>query len=162
MRSDGKYYVADFTLTELRLLKRSMREDYRSPFLNDKWEILTLQELIEWVTMLNKDYPREIGNDRKYPVGLYIELKDYADNLSHTGFDGAEELHALLAHYGLGTIADCTDKMPIIIQSFEEPALDKIASLSDLPLVRCVGYTETTEAEWETMSLKYNAVGANS
>ena len=46
-RSDGLFYVADFTLTELRLLKRLMREDDRSPMMNDKFEILTLQELIE-------------------------------------------------------------------------------------------------------------------
>jgi len=46
-RSDGHYYVADFTLTELRLLKRLRREGDRSPMLNDKFEVLTLQELIE-------------------------------------------------------------------------------------------------------------------
>jgi len=46
-RSDGHFYVSDFTLTELRLLKRLMREDDRSPMMNDKFEILTLQELIE-------------------------------------------------------------------------------------------------------------------
>ena len=51
-RSDGLYYVADFTLTELRLLKRLMREDDRSPMLNDKFEVITLQELIEQILML--------------------------------------------------------------------------------------------------------------
>lgn len=41
-RDDGKFYVADFTLTELRLLKRTMRESWRSPMNNDRFEILTL------------------------------------------------------------------------------------------------------------------------
>ena len=54
LRSDGKYYTADFSLTELRLLKRFMREDYRSPMLNEKYEIITFQELIELVTILKK------------------------------------------------------------------------------------------------------------
>lgn len=59
-RNDGKYYVADFTLTEIRMLKRIMREGYRTPVLNDKFEILTLQEIIEWILLLNKDQKRAV------------------------------------------------------------------------------------------------------
>lgn len=42
MHSNGRYYVSDFKLVELRLLKRSMRESWRSPLMNDKFEIMTL------------------------------------------------------------------------------------------------------------------------
>jgi hypothetical protein len=65
--------------------------------------------------MLNKDFTREIGKDGKYPVGLYIELKDYTNNLNYLGIDMAEEMNALLAHYGISTVADSTNKMPIIV-----------------------------------------------
>jgi len=138
-----------------------MRETYRSPMLNDKWEIITLQELIEWITMLNKDYPREIGKDNKYPVGLYIELKDYAVNLNYTGIDMAEQMNAILTRYGLGTVADCTDKMPIVVECFEAAGLDKYATLSDLPLVYLHSYSKTN-TDWEAIAQKYHAIGPDS
>lgn len=97
--------------------------------------------------MLTKDYPRRINSDNTYPVGLYIELKDYTDTLGYLGVDMAEEMHKILSHYGIGTVADCTQKMPIIVQSFDEAALDKYATLSDLPLVMLYGYHDT-DPQW--------------
>ena len=111
--------------------------------------------------MLNKDFPRAIGKDRKYPVGLYIELKDYTNNLNYLGIDMVEEMNALLAHYGISTVADSTNKMPIIVQSFEVEALDKYATLSDLPLIKLHGYVNTTNEEWESFGQKYHGVGPN-
>lgn len=67
----------DFTLTELRLFKRKMREDWRSPLNNNRFEMITVPEIIEWTNMLNADYPRRLNSDNEYPVGLYIEIKDY-------------------------------------------------------------------------------------
>jgi len=160
-RDDGKYYVSDFSLTEIRLLKRLARSDKRSPVLNDKFEVLTLEEIIEWVIMLNKDYPRELGNDSNYPVGLYIELKDYANNLNYLGVDMAEKMDSILAHYGLNTVSDCTDKMPIIVQSFETTALDKYATLSDLPLIILYNY-HSGMPDWELFGQKYHGVGPDS
>ena len=40
---------------------------------------MTLTELIENVKMINKDEPRTMNADTK--VGLYIEIKEYAENL---------------------------------------------------------------------------------
>lgn len=161
MRDDGKFYVSDFTLIELRLLKRSMRESWRSPLNNDKFDIITLEEVIEWTQMLNKDYPRRLNSDNEYPVGLYIELKDYTDTLNYLGVDMAEEMDKILSHYGIGTVADCTHKMPIIVQSFDEDALDKYATLSDLPLVMLYGYHDT-DPQWEKFGKKFHGVGPDS
>ena len=47
----------------------------------------------------------------------------------------AEELFKVLDQNKLGQIADCESTIPIIIQSFEEEALKKFATLSDLPLI---------------------------
>ena len=47
----------------------------------------------------------------------------------------AEALFDALDKNGLGQIADCESTIPIIIQSFEEDALKKFATMSDLPLI---------------------------
>lgn len=85
-------------------------------------------------------------------MGLFVEMKDYVYNLNYLGIDMAEELYSILTHYGIGTIADCTNKMPVIIHSFEVEALDKFATLSDLPMNKCHGYEDTTAEEWESFS----------
>jgi glycerophosphoryl diester phosphodiesterase len=158
MRDDGSFYVSDFSLSEIKLLKRLSRADDRSPVLNDKFEVLTLQEIIEEVIMLEKDYPRVL-NDSPYKVGLYIELKDYTNNLNYLGIDMAEKMNSILAEYGLSTVSDCTDKMPIIVQSFETAALDKYATLSDLPLIMLYNYSHSGEPDWEMFGEKYHGVG---
>ena len=111
------------------MLKRKQRYATRSPYLNDKYEILTLAELIETVKMLNEDEPSATR------PGLYIELKDYNNYLSEKGWDLAQMLFSTLDNNGLSNIADSKDVIPIIIQSFDFEALEKFATLSDLPLV---------------------------
>lgn len=73
----------------------------------------------------------------------------------------AEEMHKILKHYGIETIAKCTNTMPIIVQSFDEAALDKYATLSDLPLVMLYGYHDT-DPQWESFGKKFHGVGPDS
>ena len=101
---DGKYYVEDFTLQELKLLKRKQRYTFRSTLLNDKFEILTLQEVINNVNLLVTDAPRTENTGTT--VGLYIELKDFNSYLSK-GIDMAELMNDILVANSLGTISDC-------------------------------------------------------
>ena len=63
----------------------------------------------------------------------------------------------MLDKNGLGTIADCQDDIPIIIQSFELDALKKFATLSDLPLVQLSRYTDSYD--WQEISTIAHAVG---
>lgn len=55
--------------------------------------------------------------------------------LQESNIDVAQKVHELLQKYGLDTVAGATDKMPIIIECFEKPALIRFSELSDLPLV---------------------------
>ena len=47
--------------------------------------------------------------------------------------------------------------MPIIVQAFEEAALDKYATLSDLPLVLPHSY-DNVNLNWEKFGTKYHGV----
>jgi len=101
--------------------------------MNDKFSMMTLQELIDTVRLLNSDAPRVSNGDTK--VGLYIEIKDYQGQIVSPGYNLAELLFNTLNENNLATISDCQDEIPIIIQSFELEGLEKFATLSDLPLV---------------------------
>jgi len=90
---------------------------------------------------MNRDVPRVQNVDTK--VGLYIEIKQYAYYQDEMGVDMAEKLFELLDQNGLAQIADCESTIPIIIQSFEEDALTKFATLSDLPLIQLASYSTT-------------------
>jgi len=152
-----QFYVYDFTLAELKTLKRRQKFLNRSQELNDKFDILTLQEVIDNVRRLTIDHPRNTNSDT--PVGLYIELKNYQQNMDFIGLNMADLLNEVLRSNGLGTKADClATKMPIIIQSFELPALYKYELLSDLPLVFLVWYTYETP-DWEEVSKLAHGVG---
>ena len=54
--------------------------------LDDRYEIVTMNEVIENVKMLNEDAPRTMNSETK--AGLYIELKQYDDKLAK-GWDTA-------------------------------------------------------------------------
>ena len=54
--------------------------------LNDRFDIVTMEEVIQNVLMLLEDAPRTQNSETK--AGLYIELKDYDDKLAK-GFDTA-------------------------------------------------------------------------
>ena len=68
------------------MLKRYQNYDQRSPMLDDRYEIVTMNEVIENVKMLNEDAPRTMNSETK--AGLYIELKQYDDKLAK-GWDTA-------------------------------------------------------------------------
>ena len=104
------------------MLKRMQRyETTRSPFMNDMFEILTLSELIDTVIMLNSDAPRLFNVDTK--VGLYIEIKEYNEKKLIQKIDLAEMMHSVLDSHNLGTVADCKEIIPIVIQCFEREGL---------------------------------------
>jgi glycerophosphoryl diester phosphodiesterase len=48
---------------------------------------------------------------------------------------------AVLKRFNLHTVESSQNKLPIILQSFEEDALKKFSTLTDLPLVQLISYT---------------------
>jgi hypothetical protein len=47
------YLIDDFSLTELKMLKRRMRYPTRNQFLNNEFSMMTLEEVIELMLSLN-------------------------------------------------------------------------------------------------------------
>ena len=75
-----------------------------------------------------------------YPIGLYIEPKMYNFYLDHYGVDASQLLYDVLKKFDLHNIKSCQDKLPIIIESFENGSLKKFGKLSDLPLIQLVDH----------------------
>ena len=72
---NNNYEIIDFTLAELQILKRRQRYAYRSTLENDKYNIMDFDSIVNFVNLLNDDFPRKINSQTK--VGLYIEIKNY-------------------------------------------------------------------------------------
>ena len=89
--------------------------------------------MIDNVRRIDKDSPR--SNNRQTRIGLYIELKNYQMNLDYTGLDIGVLLNEVLTENGLNTVKKSRSQIPIVVQSFDLPALFKYETLSDLPLV---------------------------
>ena len=147
-RSDGHFYVIDFTLAELRTLNLTERvtsdvpggkASYpnRFPPGQSRFQLHTLAEEIELLHGLNKSFGRE--------VGLYLELKApwFHDD---AGFDLCSAALQLLKHYGYTKKSDA-----VILETFDARALERIrgelmpAMQMDVRLGQLVGYNE-----WQT------------
>ena len=70
----------------------------------------------------------------------------------------------MLEKYSLNTVAECQDKIPIVLQSFYEEALKTYAETgSDLPQVLLLQYSEKKKdqfPDWDLFSELYNGIGA--
>lgn len=132
MKYKEDYLIKNFTLAELKMLRRKMRYASRNPYFNQEFQMLTLEETIEMLLELNANYPRK---DIDTKVGLYIETKMYNYYKDSHGQDLAVMLFETLKKYDIETVEKASKKLPIIIQCFEKESLIKFAELSDLPLV---------------------------
>ncbi len=102
---DGKYYVFDFQLDELRQLSVSERytagkgpmDISRFPPGLGQFRISTFEEHLQLITGLNKSRGRE--------AGVYVEIKKPALHRTH-GLDPSKEVLRLLAKYGYDSAED--------------------------------------------------------
>eukprot|EP00347_Sterkiella_histriomuscorum_P008381 403345315 len=134
------FLIRDFTLAELKMLRRKMRYTERNQYLNGQFQIMTLEETIELMLELNANQPRK---DLEMIVGLYIETKMYNFYLENYGQDISQMLYDTLKKYDLETVAKANVKLPIIVECFEPEALIKFAQLSDLPLIQLMFWNNT-------------------
>ena len=120
-RNDGHYYVADFTLAEIRTLRVHERVDPRTgklaypkryPLGNVNFSLATLAEHIELIQGLNHTTGRN--------VGLLVELKDPGKHRAQ-GRDMSRIVLETLAQYGY---RDRDDNA--IVQTFDYDELHRI------------------------------------
>lgn len=149
-RADGRYYVIDFTLDEIKSLE--MTENFetkdgkevavypgRFPLWKSHFTIHTLEEEIEFIQGLEKSTGKK--------VGIYPEIK--APWFHHqNGKDIAKATLEVLKKYGY-----TTKDSPIYFQTFDYNELIRVKTQllpqmgMDLKLVQLIAYTDWHETE---------------
>ncbi len=143
-RADGRWYVIDFTLAELKSLHVHERADpkkgtivfpKRFPIEWASFTVPTLEEEIQVVQGLNKS--------RGKTVGIYPELKSPAFHHKE-GKDIAQVTLALLAKYGY-----VDEKSPVYVQCFDPKELKRIRTelKTKLKLVQLIGENSWGESD---------------
>ena len=144
-RDDGRFYVIDFALDEIRQLSVSERfetEDGvatpvfkdRFPLWKSSFRVHTLSEEIELIQGLNQSTGKNIG--------VYPEIKSPAFHRDE-GKDIASATLDVLNHYGYKTKSD-----RVFLQCFDPYELQRIyedlmpARKMDLPLIQLIGTSE--------------------
>lgn len=121
---DG-WFSEDFTLEEIRTLRAVERLPFRDQSSNGKFEIPTLDEVIQLVLSRGRELGRRIG--------IYPETK-HPSYFAALGLPLEEPLVAALERHDLNR-ADA----PVFLQSFEVSNLRKLNELTDAPLIQLVG-----------------------
>jgi glycerophosphoryl diester phosphodiesterase len=129
------FFAHDFTLAEIKTLRAVERLPDVRPYnaeLNGRYEIPTLEEIVD----LADELTRELGR----PIGVYPETKHPSYHAS-LGLDLEPPLIALLRERGLH---GPEPRLPVFLQSFEADSLRKLQEL-EVPLVFLMG----TGEQWQ-------------
>ncbi len=150
---DGKFYVIDFDLSELKQLNLtertrqngSPRYPGRFPPGRSEFKIATLAEEIELIQGLNKSTGKDIG--------IYTELKSPAWHREQ-GYDLSAIVLKTLSEYGYN---DATDN--IYLQCFDHAELQRVRDdlNSKLKLVQLIGENSWGEADTDYNNLRTQA-----
>ena len=116
------WFTDDFTLTELKTLRARERVPFRDQSFNDRFEVPTLQEVI--------DLAKRKGAERGRAVGIYPETK-HPTYFQERGLSLEQPLVKALKDNGL----DSADAK-VFIQSFEVANLKELNGLTDVKLVQ--------------------------
>jgi glycerophosphoryl diester phosphodiesterase len=151
-RADGKYYAADFTLSEIKQMSAVERLPMRFPKGKSHFAIPTFVEMIELVQGMNKTAKRE--------AGIYPELKEPAWHREN-GLPMEEAFLELVTKHGYTGKA-----AKIFVQCFESEPLKRMRKelKSELPMVQLLSKDEQqkpmlTEAGIKEISTYANGVG---
>ena len=116
------WFSFDFTLSELKQLRKVQSDGLRDPSFNGLYEIATLEEMIQLVKTC------------KRRIGLHLETKDPNWTNSLPIMDGTT-FEKLVVEV-LNRAGYTHGRDPVFLQSFEEDSLDRMGKMTDLPLVR--------------------------
>jgi len=123
---DGKdvnaWFTEDFTLAEIKTLRAKERLPFRNHSFDGRFEIPTLQEVID----LAKRKSVQIGRT----VGIYPETK-YPTYFQSINLPLEKPLVSILETNGYTSKND-----PVFIQSFEVENLKQLDKMTDLPLIQ--------------------------
>jgi glycerophosphoryl diester phosphodiesterase len=122
--ADEGFFASDFTLDEIKRLRAVQDFPERPQQFNGKFEIPTLEEVIE----LAKRKSEEKGR----PIGIYPEVKHSTYHKS-IGLPIEKRLVAILAGAGWNH-----RHAPVIIQSFEQSNLKELRKLTPLRLIQLI------------------------
>lgn len=142
-RKDGKFYVIDFDLSELKQLNVTARirnngnprYSGRFPPGRSEFKIATLSEEIELIQGMNKSTGKNIG--------LYTEIKSPAWHREQ-GYDLSSEVLKTLSDYGYTNASD-----NVLLQCFDPAELLRVKNElnSNLRLVQLIGENAWNEAD---------------
>ena len=118
------FFASDFTLAEIKTLRAIQPVGVRDQSFNGKFQIPTLEEILQLV--------RRKSNEEKREIGVYPETKHptYHRNL---GLPLEDRLLEVLGRYGYNE-----RKSPVFIQSFEVSNLKYLRSRTKLKLVQLI------------------------
>jgi glycerophosphoryl diester phosphodiesterase len=127
------WWVADFTLAELKTLRAIQPFRGRSKTFDNLYSIPTFDEVLQ--------VAKENHTVRGGPVCVYPEAKSpaYHEAIGHK--DMAEKILASLRKFGMDTRGS-----PVFIQSFEPPFVKKMAAMTELPVIMLVGDKSALDA----------------
>lgn len=149
-REDGRYYVRDFDLAELKTLNvhERLNDDATGPAFPGRFPvdrgafgIVTLQQEIELIQGLNRSTGRN--------VGIYPEIKAPAWHREQ-GVDVASLLLGVLEHYGYRSTED-----PVFVQCFDALELKRLRQDLGcrLRLIQLIG-----DNSWKESATDYDAM----
>ena len=130
---EDDWFAVDFTLSELKLLRKVQGNTLRDPSFDGQFEIATLEEMIEIVQNASRQ------------TGLHIETKSprWVNSLPFMSGTTMEELLVdVLDRYGYIGQHD-----PCFLQSFEEDSLYRLKNLTYLPLVRLISREQVNTSD---------------
>lgn len=138
-----EWFSFDFTLAELKTLRKKQSNEFRDPRYDGQERVVTLEELV--------DITREYGEKQERTIGIYPELKhSHAVNkiLAERGLKKFED-YALEELSSLG-FSSSTD--PCYLQAFEMSSLEYVKNKTDLKLVFLLEQNITgNTAVWERL-----------
>uniref|UniRef100_A0A0V0I2T6 glycerophosphodiester phosphodiesterase n=1 Tax=Solanum chacoense TaxID=4108 RepID=A0A0V0I2T6_SOLCH len=148
------YFLVDFTLEELKLLRVKQRYPFRDQQYNGEFSIITFEEFIS------------IALDAHRVVGIYPEIKNPVLINQHVKWPGGKKFEdkfvETLKKYGYNGsyMSKQWLKQPAFIQSFAPTSLIYISNQTDLPKIFLIDDTntptqDTNQSYWEITSDGY-------
>ena len=149
-RADGRYYVRDFTLDEIKQLKVHERTNAdgtpvypdRSKPSDEVFHVHTFAEELTFIAELQAEEGR--------PVGIYPEIKRPAWHRNE-GVDVTPLFLAVLREFGFESHGD-----PVYVQCFDDQELIRIRDVynCELKLIQLIGENEWGEADTDYDQLR--------